>query len=337
MKISLNWLKSYINFELSNEKLKHLLTDIGLEVESMELFESVKGGLKGLVVGHVTEREKHPDADKLSICKVDVGSEVLQIVCGAPNVAAGQKVIVALVGTKIHPSTGEPFEIKKAKIRGIESFGMICAEDEIGLGTSHAGIMVLEDAVVVGTPAATLFGIEEDYVIEIGLTPNRTDAFSHIGVARDLAAALSFREKKENKLHLPNLQSETLNLQSEFLVEVENTQACPRYLGIIINDIQVNESPEWLKNRLKAIGQKPINNVVDITNFVLHEYGQPLHAFDLNEIKGNKIVVKNLPAKTKFVALDNTTLELHEDDLMICDGENNGMCIAGVYAVQPPE
>ena len=331
MKISLNWLKSYINFELSNEKLQHLLTDIGLEVESMELFESVKGGLKGLVVGHVTEREKHPDADKLSICKVDVGSEVLQIVCGAPNVAAGQKVIVALVGTKIHPSTGEPFEIKKAKIRGIESFGMICAEDEIGLGTSHAGIMVLEDAVVVGTPAATLFGIEEDYVIEIGLTPNRTDAFSHIGVARDLAAALSFREKKENKLHLPNLQSETLNLQSEYLVEVENTQACPRYLGIIINDIQVNESPEWLKNRLKAIGQKPINNVVDITNFVLHEYGQPLHAFDLNEIKGNKIVVKNLPAKTKFVALDNTTLELHEDDLMICDGENNGMCIAGVY------
>ncbi|HNE49750.1 MAG TPA: phenylalanine--tRNA ligase subunit beta [Chitinophagales bacterium] len=331
MKISLNWLKSYINLDLSNDRLQHLLTDIGLEVENMELFESVKGGLKGLVVGHVLEREKHPDADKLSICKVDVGNEVLQIVCGAPNVAAGQKVIVALVGTKIYPTTGEAFEIKKAKIRGVESFGMICAEDEIGLGESHAGILVLEDAIPIGTSAATLFGIEEDFVIEIGLTPNRTDAFSHIGVARDLAAALSFRANKEYKLNLPTLQSEIPTLQPEFSVEVENTKACPKYLGIIIRDIQVKESPEWLKNRLKAIGQKPINNVVDITNFVLHEFGQPLHAFDLDEIKGKKIIVKNLPSKTKFVALDNSTIELHEEDLMICDGENNGMCIAGVY------
>lgn len=247
------------------------------------------------------------------------------------NVAAGQKVIVALVGTKIYPTTGEAFEIKKAKIRGVESFGMICAEDEIGLGESHAGILVLEDAIPIGTSAATLFGIEEDFVIEIGLTPNRTDAFSHIGVARDLAAALSFRANKEYKLNLPTFQSEIPTLQPEFSVEVENTKACPKYLGIIIRDIQVKESPEWLKNRLKAIGQKPINNVVDITNFVLHEFGQPLHAFDLDEIKGKKIIVKNLPSKTKFVALDNSTIELHEEDLMICDGENNGMCIAGVY------
>ncbi|MEN9447892.1 MAG: hypothetical protein RJA25_1182 [Bacteroidota bacterium] len=331
MKISLNWLKSYINFDITKEELQYLLTDIGLEVESMEPFESVKGGLKGLVVGHVIEREKHPDADKLSVCKVDVGNETLQIVCGAPNVAAGQKVIVALVGTKIFPSEGEPFEIKKAKIRGVESLGMICAEDEIGLGASHAGIMVLDNSVQIGTTAADLFGVENDTLIEIGLTPNRTDAFSHIGVARDLAAALSFRKNEDYKLNLPSFKPETLNLKSNFSVQVENPTACPKYLGIIIENIQVKESPNWLKNRLKAIGQKPINNIVDITNFVLHEYGQPLHAFDLSEIKSNKIVVKNLPPKTKFLALDNSTIELHEEDLMICDGENNGMCIGGVY------
>ena len=331
MKISLNWLKSYINFDITKEELQYLLTDIGLEVESMEPFESVKGGLKGLVVGHVIEREKHPDADKLSVCKVDVGNETLQIVCGAPNVAAGQKVIVALVGTKIFPSEGEPFEIKKAKIRGVESLGMICAEDEIGLGASHAGIMVLDNSVQIGTTAADLFGVENDTLIEIGLTPNRTDAFSHIGVARDLAAALSFRKNEDYKLNLPSFKPETLNLKSNFSVQVENPTACPKYLGIIIENIQVKESPNWLKNRLKTIGQKPINNIVDITNFVLHEYGQPLHAFDLSEIKSNKIVVKNLPPKTKFLALDNSTIELHEEDLMICDGENNGMCIGGVY------
>lgn len=331
MKISLNWLKSYINFDITKEELQYLLTDIGLEVESMEPFESVKGGLKGLVVGHVIEREKHPDADKLSVCKVDVGNETLQIVCGAPNVAAGQKVIVALVGTKIFPSEGEPFEIKKAKIRGVESLGMICAEDEIGLGASHAGIMVLDNSVQIGTTAADLFGVENDTLIEIGLTPNRTDAFSHIGVARDLAAALSFRKNEDYKLNLPSFKPETLNLKSNFSVQVENPTACPKYLGIIIENIQVKESPNWLKNRLKTIGQKPINNIVDITNFVLHEYGQPLHAFDLSEIKSNKIVVKNLPSKTKFLALDNSTIELHEEDLMICDGENNGMCIGGVY------
>ena len=331
MRISLNWLKSYIHFDLSNEELHNLLTDIGLEVESIEPYESVKGGLKGLVVGHVLEKEKHADADKLSVCKVDVGSEVLQIVCGAPNVAAGQKVVVALVGTKLYPSTGEPFEIKKAKIRGVESVGMICAEDEIGLGASHAGIMVLDENTEVGMQAAFLFGIENDYVIEIGLTPNRTDAFSHIGVARDLAAALSFRTKKEHSLNLPKLTTHDSRLTTDFQVDVENTTACPKYLGVVIQKIKVGESPSWLKNRLKAIGQKPINNIVDITNFVLHEFGQPLHAFDLSEIKGNKIIVKNLPAKTKFTALDNSVIELHEEDLMICDGESNGMCIAGVY------
>ena len=331
MKISLNWLKSYINFDLSNEELHNLLTDIGLEVESIEPYESVKGGLKGLVVGHVLEKEKHPDADKLSVCKVDVGSEMLQIVCGAPNVAAGQKVIVALVGTKIFPTAGEPFEIKKAKIRGVESSGMICAEDEIGLGTSHEGIMILDENTEVGMLASFLFGIENDYVIEIGLTPNRTDAFSHIGVARDLAAALSFRNKTNVEVKLPTAYSILPTSKVEFNVEIENTLACPKYLGVVISDIKVTESPSWLKNRLKAIGQKPINNIVDITNFVLHEYGQPLHAFDLKEIKGNKIIVKNLPAKTKFTALDNSVIELNEEDLMICDGESNGMCIAGVY------
>ena len=333
MKISLNWLKQYIDFDLSNDELNYLLTDIGLEVESIEPFESVKGGLKGLVVGHVLEKEKHADADKLSVCKVDVGTEVLQIVCGAPNVAAGQKVIVALVGTQLFPTTGEPFEIKKAKIRGVESSGMICAEDEIGTGTSHDGIKILDEKAVVGSSVADLFGVENDTIIEIGLTPNRTDAFSHIGVARDLAAALSFRNKTNFELKLPvsNLESEISYLKSEFSVEVENKIAAPKYLGLIINNIKVEESPKWLQNRLKAVGQKSINNIVDITNYVLHEFGQPLHAFDLSAIKGNKIVVKNLPAKTKFTALDNSVIELHEEDLMICDGESNPMCIAGVY------
>lgn len=334
MKISLNWLKTYLDFNLSNDELQYILTDIGLEVESIEPYESVKGGLKDLVVGHVLEKEKHADADKLSVCKVDVGNEILQIVCGAPNVAAGQKVIVALVGAKLYPTIGEPFEIKKAKIRGVESTGMICAEDEIGLGTSHDGIMVLDEKIAIGTLAADLFGVENDYLIEIGLTPNRTDAFSHIGVARDLAAALSFRNKTNVVLNIPennivNSRPSTVDQQLE--IEVENTKACPKYLGVIIDNIKVEESPAWLQNRLKAIGQKPINNIVDITNFVLHEFGQPLHAFDLAEIKGNKILVKNLPAKTKFTALDNTVIELHEEDLMICDGDSNGMCIAGVY------
>ena len=331
MTISLNWLKTYIPFDLSNDELHFLLTDIGLEVESIEPFESVKGGLKGLVVGHVLEKEKHPDADKLSICKVDVGAEILQIVCGAPNVAVGQKVIVALIGTKLFPSSGDSFEIKKSKIRGVESFGMICAEDEIGLGTSHDGILILDENTKVGTTASEMFGVENDFIIEIGLTPNRTDAFSHIGVARDLAAALSFRKKQNFQVQLPYSNTSLNQLPNSFTVQVENTTACPTYLGILLQDIKVEESPTWIKNRLKAIGLKPINNIVDITNFVLHETGQPLHAFDLNGIKGNGIVVKNMPAKTKFTALDNSIIELHEEDLMICDAENNGLCMAGVY------
>ena len=331
MKISLNWLKSYLNIDISIDELQHLLTDIGLEVESIEPFESIKGGLKGLVVGHVVEREKHADADKLSVCKVDVGSETLQIVCGAPNVAAGQKVIVAQVGTKVFPLSGEAFEIKRAKIRGVESAGMICAEDEIGLGTSHDGILILENNTQVGTLAADLFEVENDHVIEIGLTPNRTDAFSHIGVARDLAAALTFRKKQDFTLQLPRCATLGKEKNTEFTVTVENTKACPKYYGVIINNIKVEASPIWLKNRLKTIGVKPINNIVDITNFVLHEYGQPLHAFDLSAIKGNGIIVKNVAAKTKFIALDNTEIALDEEDLMICDSEGNSMCIAGVY------
>ncbi len=332
MKISLNWLKSYLDFDLSNEELKDLLTDIGLEVESIEPFESVKGGLRGLVIGHVLEKEKHADADKLSVCKVDVGAEVLQIVCGAPNVEPGQKVVVALVGTQVVPIEGEPFVIKKAKIRGVESCGMICAEDEIGLGSSHAGIMILDPAIEVGTLAADLFGIESDFVIEIGLTPNRTDAFSHIGVARDLAAALSFRNNTNYKLKVPDSKLvDDVNKKLDFIVEVQQKEACPRYTGLVIEGLKVGESPAWLKNRLKSIGQKSVNNIVDVTNFVLHEYGQPLHAFDLSEIKGSKIKVGNLPAGTKFTALDNTVIELNQEDLMICDGEGSGMCIAGVY------
>ncbi len=334
MKISYNWLKSHIDIPFSIEELKDTLTDIGLEVEAVEPFESIKGGLKGLITGHVIEKEKHSDADKLSVCKVDTGTEILQIVCGAPNVAAGQKVIVATVGSTVYPTNGEAFAIKKAKIRGVESFGMICAEDEIGLGTAHDGILILDEQTEVGKQVAEIYNVENDYLLEIGLTPNRTDAFSHIGVARDLAACLTFRTKKAYKLSetkAANYLESCKNLQNNFSIEIENKAACPYYSGIVLTDIQVKESPQWLKNRLLCIGQKPINNVVDITNFILHEYGQPLHAFDLNEIKGNKIIVKNLPEKTKFLALDNSTIELHQEDLMICDGNGNGMCIAGVY------
>lgn len=330
MTISLNWLKDYLDIDLSPEEISTLLTDIGLEVEGYETVETVKGGLRGLVVGEVIECAKHPDADKLSLTKVDAGTgELLQIVCGAPNVAAGQKVIVALVGSRLFPLNGEAFEIKKAKIRGVESSGMLCAEDEIGLGASHDGILVLPAETPVGKPVAEVFGIRSDIIFEIGLTPNRTDAFSHIGVARDLAAALSFRNDRPYALRLPEVN--TAIAGDPFPVVVENVEACPHYAGLVIEGVQVAESPQWLQDRLKAIGQKPINNIVDITNYVLHEYGQPLHAFDKAEIKGGQILVKNLPAGTKFLALDNSTIELHADDLIICDGESNGMCIAGVY------
>jgi phenylalanyl-tRNA synthetase beta chain len=342
MKIAYNWLKEYVHTDLLPEQAGELLTDCGLEVESIEKFETVKGGLKGMVVGEVKTKEKHPDADRLNITTVDVGSgTLLNIVCGAANVAAGQKVIVATIGAMLHPSTGEPFEIKKSKIRGQLSEGMICAEDEIGLGTSHEGIMVLRADAVVGTPAASYFKLEGDDVIEIGLTPNRADAASHIGVARDLVAVLNFKGTAKDKreaivLRLPDVSAFQINNNqpvaagTDIKVVVEDPIACPRYSAVTINNVKVGDSPEWLKNRLKSIGIRSINNIVDITNFVLHELGQPLHAFDAAMIKGNKVVVKKLKEGSKFTTLDGVERTLSSDDLMICNAEEP-MCIAGVF------
>lgn len=333
MKISYNWLKEYIKTDLSPNELGLLLTDCGLEVESIEKFETVKGGLKGIVIGEVKTKEKHPDADKLNLTTVDVGTgTLLNIVCGAANVEAGQKVVVATIGATLYPTVGESFEIKKAKIRGKESEGMICAEDEIGLGTSHAGIMVLEPSAKIGTPANEYFKIEEDYTFEIGLTPNRADAASHVGVARDLVAVLNAKAvAMEHVLTLPDERLFKVDeTTSPIEVVVEDAIACPRYSGISISNITVKESPDWLKNRLKAIGLRPINNIVDATNYVLHELGQPMHAFDADKIKGGKVIVKKLADKTKFKTLDETERELSADDLMICDAQG-GMCIAGVF------
>ena len=334
MKISYHWLSQYIDIPESAEEIGQILTDTGLEVESVEPFETVKGGLKGLVIGEVITCTKHPNADKLSITTVNVGGATnLQIVCGAPNVATGQKVVVATVGTTVNPTKGEPFLIKSAKIRGEQSEGMICAEDEIGLGESHAGIMVLDTQTPNGTLASEFFSVQSDYVLEIGLTPNRADAASHIGVARDIKAAL----KREMKLPLvdsfkiQNLPAGQAGSQFKIDVLVENTEACPRYSGITISGVKIGESPAWLKNRLRSIGLTPINNVVDITNFVLHETGQPLHAFDADEITGKKIIVKTLPAGSKFKTLDGKERLLSPNDLMICDGESNGLCIGGVF------
>ncbi len=331
MKISYNWLRNYIDINLPPKEVADLLTNCGLEVESLEKFETVKGGLKGLVIGEVLEKQKHPNADKLVLTKVNVGNnELLNIVCGAPNVETGQKVIIALVGTMLFPTSGEPFEIKKSKIRGELSEGMICAEDEIGLGTSHEGIIVLDKNAKVGTPAAEYFKVEEDFVFEIGLTPNRADAASHIGVARDLVAVLNASIKKY-ELVVPAIEKfkiDNHDLKTE--VAVENTKDCIRYSGISMTGIEVKDSPDWLKSRLKSIGLKPINNIVDISNFVLFETGQPLHIFDADKIAGKKVVVKNLPAKTKFKTLDEKEHELTGQELMICDAEK-GMCIAGVF------
>lgn len=333
MKISYNWLCQYLDIDLPIEQVSEILTDIGLEVEGMETHESIKGGLKGIVIGHVLEREQHPNADRLSVTKVDLGTgEPAQIVCGAPNVAAGQKVVVATVGATLYPSDGEEFKIKKSKIRGVESHGMICAEDEIGLGESHDGIMVLDGDAQVGMSAGDYFNIETDTIIEIGLTPNRSDATSHIGVAKDLAAYLNVNHVHSGEVRVPSVEG--FDVQSTDVpieVVVENTEGCPRYSGVIIKNLNIKESPEWLKNRLTAIGVKTINNVVDITNFILHELGQPLHAFDYREITDKKIIVKNLPKGTKFLSLDEVERTLHEEDLMICDGQENGMCIGGVF------
>ncbi|HEY0031020.1 MAG TPA: phenylalanine--tRNA ligase subunit beta, partial [Bacteroidia bacterium] len=333
MKISYNWLREHIKTDLSADAAGELLTGCGLEVESIEKFETVKGGLKGIVVGEVKTKDKHPDADRLNITTVDIGTgTLLTIVCGAANVEAGQKVVVATIGAMLYPSAGEPFEIKKSKIRGQVSEGMICAEDEIGLGASHAGIMVLDASAKVGTPANEYFKIEEDDVLEIGLTPNRADATSHVGVARDLVAVLNAKSGDEVfSLVLPEVRTfKTDELTSNIQVTVEDTIACPRYSGVSISGIEVKDSPDWLKSRLKSIGLRPINNIVDATNYVLHELGQPMHAFDADKIKGNKIIVKQLPERSKFKTLDETERELSSEDLMICHVEG-GMCIAGVF------
>jgi phenylalanyl-tRNA synthetase beta chain len=327
MTISYNWLKEYIDITESPEEIGKVLTSTGLEVEKVEAFETVKGGLKGLVIGQVLTCTKHPNADKLSLTTVDVGADRLySIVCGASNVAAGQKVVVALPGTTLYPSKGEPFTIKNAKIRGEHSEGMICAEDEIGLGESHEGIIVLQTDVQNGTPASDFFKIESDFTIEIGLTPNRADATSHIGVARDIRAS------KKREIRWPSVDNFRIdNNKRSISVVVENTDACPRYSGLTITNIKVQESPQWLKSRLLSIGLTPINNIVDITNFICHELGQPMHAFDADEIKGGKVIVKTLAAGTKFTTLDNKERTLTGSDLMICNGAEEGMCIAGVF------
>ncbi|MBK9284332.1 MAG: phenylalanine--tRNA ligase subunit beta [Sphingobacteriaceae bacterium] len=333
MKISYNWLKTLLPVQLSAEEVAALLTDSGLEVESVENYESIPGGLKGLIAGEVLECTKHPDADRLSLTKVDVGNgNPLSIVCGAPNVQAGQKVIVAMVGTKLFPVTGEPFEIKKSKIRGALSEGMLCAEDEIGIGVGHAGIYVLPQDTPVGKPISEYFKIENDSVFEIGLTPNRSDAASHLGVARDLQAILNSKNKDSQIQIIENGYQELPESSNinKIEIEVTNHEDCPRYSGIIISGIEVKESPDWLKTRIKSIGLRTINNIVDITNFVMHELGQPLHAFDLEKIEGKKIIVRRATKGEKFKTLDEIERTLHEEDLMICDAVKP-MCIAGVF------
>jgi phenylalanyl-tRNA synthetase beta chain len=332
MTISYNWLCDYLPVKIEPERLSRILTSVGLEVEGLEPYESVKGGLKGLVIGEVLECGPHPNADKLKLTRVDTGGpEPLSIVCGAANVAAGQKVVVALPGTTIYPVSGEPVTLKIAKIRGVESQGMICAEDEIGLGESHAGILVLPAEAPVGIPAAEWFKPWSDILIGIGLTPNHMDAMSHWGVARDVCAWLSHHENKEYRPLMPSVEPFRIADNSlPVKVSILNPTACGRYSGLSMKGITVKESPRWMQEKLNAIGIRSINNIVDITNFVLHELGQPLHAFDLDEIKGRKIIVRNLPEGTPFVTLDEKERKLSADDLMICDAER-GLAMAGVF------
>ncbi|ANH81505.1 phenylalanine--tRNA ligase subunit beta [Niabella ginsenosidivorans] len=339
MIISYKWLSEYLpagqaglSVPVGVERLSQILTSIGLEVEAIHEYEELKGGLKGLVIGEVLETRPHPNADKLKLTRVNIGNGTpLNIVCGAPNVAAGQKVIVAPVGATIYPINGDPVTMKLAKIRGEESQGMICAEDEIGLGTSHEGILVLPPDVKPGTPAAEYFQSYSDTIIEIGLTPNRMDAMSHWGVARDVCAYLSHHDKKNLKPRLPETNHfKAPKTKAPLTVIVENKKAAPRYSGICIDGVTIAESPKWLQQRLKSIGLKPINNIVDITNFIQYETGQPLHAFDADKIRGQKVIVKNLPEATPFITLDGKERKLSADDLMICDAEG-GICIAGVF------
>lgn len=332
MRISYNWLKQFIKLDWKSEETAALLTDLGLEVEGVEKFESLKGGLEGVVAGHVLTCVQHPNADRLRITTVDLGdgNPPVQIVCGAPNVAVGQKVPVATIGTTLYDKEGNAFQIKKGKIRGEDSHGMICAEDELGIGDSHDGIMILKDDVKPGTPASKLFSIETDEVFEIGLTPNRADAMSHWGVARDLRAGLT-QKNVNTELITPSVSNFRVDKRTlKIDVKVADAKLAPRYCGVTISGVSVKPSPAWLQNRLKAIGLTPKNNIVDVTNYVLHELGQPLHAFDAAKIKGNKVIVQTLPAGTKFTTLDDVERTLHEDDLMICD-ESGPMCIAGVF------
>lgn len=330
MNISYNWLKEYLDFDLQPDEVAAALTSIGLETGGVEEVQTIKGGLEGLVIGEVLTCEDHPNSDHLHITTVNVGGEApLQIVCGAPNVAAGQKVVVAVNGTKLYDGD-QCFTIKKSKIRGVESNGMICAEDEIGIGTDHSGIIVLPADAVVGTLAKDYYNVKSDYVLEVDITPNRVDATSHYGVARDLAAYLK-QAGKPAALRLPSVEAFKIDDETPAIeVVVENEEACLRYSGVTIKGVTVKESPEWLQNRLRVIGLRPINNVVDVTNFILHELGQPLHSFDAAKIKGNKVVVKAVEAGTKFVTLDGVERTLTDRDLMICNTEEP-MCIGGVF------
>jgi phenylalanyl-tRNA synthetase beta chain len=330
MKISYNWLNEYLPEKLEPQKLSEILTSIGLEVESLEFYENIKGSLKGLVVGEVVSSEQHPNADKLKLTTVNIGKEVLQIVCGAPNVAAGQKVIVAPVGTTIYPVNNQPVTMKVAKIRGIESFGMICAEDEVGLSENHSGIYILRDEAEPGEEVSKHFNIYTDWIYEIGLTPNRMDAMSHIGVAKDVCAWLSYHNQKTAKPKLPVTDIKFEKGKNEFEVTVENTNDCKRYSGLYIKNVAIKESPAWLRNFLTAIGHRPINNIVDVTNFVLHETGQPLHAFDADALTSKKVIIKNLPEGTNFKTLDGIERKLSNKDLMICNNDEP-VCIAGVF------
>ncbi|MFT5257707.1 MAG: phenylalanyl-tRNA synthetase beta chain [Arenicella sp.] len=332
MKISYSWLKQFLQIDWEASKTGELLTDLGLEVEGIETRESIKGGLKGIVIGKVLTCIQHPNADRLKITTVDLGSgDPVQIVCGAPNVEAGQKVPVATIGTTLYDDKGVGFKIKKGKIRGEESHGMICAEDELGLGVGHDGIMVLDAATNIGASAAEVFKIEIDEIFEIGLTPNRSDAMSHFGVARDLRAGL-MQQDINLELISPSVSDFHVDERTlRFDVEVDDKEQAPRYCGISITDVTVMDSPEWIQNRLKAIGLTPKNNIVDITNYVLHELGQPLHAFDAQKVKGNKILVKTLKEGTKFTTLDGVKRELSSEDIMICDANSDPLCIAGVF------
>lgn len=334
MNISFNWLSEFLKIDLSIEEVSNILTDIGLEVEGIENYEQYKGGLDGLVVGDVVYCEQHPNADRLSLTKVNIGEDTnLQIVCGAPNVQLNQKVVIATVGTTLYPLNGDKFKITKSKIRGEISQGMICAEDEIGVGNSHDGIIVLDSKVKVGTKVSTIYENYSDKIFNIGLTPNRSDAMSHLGVARDLRAALLHKGLK-SELITPSVSSFNINSRTQKInIDIENSEKCPRFTGVCIDDINVKESPNWLKNRLKSIGLSPLNNVVDITNYVLHEIGQPLHAYDFDKIATKSINVKTLKQGTEFTSLDGELRKLLKTDLMICDSDTP-MCIAGVFGGQ---